>query len=57
MEEYMTKKGNYNCNFLVLLFVKMAYAILHVSQNPQMFQSGALFPSVQIEGVYKFRRE
>jgi len=57
MEEYMTRKGNYICNFLELLFVKMADAILHVSQNPQMFQSGALFPCVQVEGVYKFRRE
>jgi len=56
MEEYMTRKGNYICNFLVVLFVKMADAILHVSQN-FMFQSGALFPCVQIEGVYKFRRE
>jgi hypothetical protein len=57
MEEYRTRKGNYICNFLVLLFVKMADAILHVSQNPQMIQSGALFLSVQIEGVYNFRRE
>jgi len=57
MEEYMTRKDNYICNFLELLFVKMADAILHVSQNPRMFQSGALFPCVQVEGVYKFRRE
>jgi hypothetical protein len=56
MEEYMTRKGNYICNFLVL-FVKMADAILHVSQNLQMFQSGALFSCVKIESVYKFRRE
>jgi hypothetical protein len=56
MEEYMTRKGSYICNFLVL-FVKMADAILNVSQNLQMFQSGALFSCVQIEGVYKLRRE
>jgi len=57
MEEYMTRKGNYISNFVVLLYVKMVDGILHVSQNPQMFQSGAFFPCVRVEGVYKFRRE
>jgi len=56
MEEYVTRKGNYICNFLELLFVKMADAILHVSQNPQMFQSGALFPCVQIEGCLQIQK-